>query len=208
MKKQLILSALGLALLLQACGSQYSPLNPQLEPPPCVPPPALFRVNCGDLAYLNSGCGSGVSWAADQVYSSGSWGRFGGTNVGSGIPAGTAVPGTSDDPLFYKGAIGSPIEYRFDVPSGSYSVTLYFLEDFWGAPGNPGGAGSRIFSVQVEGVTLAASFDIFAVAGARTAYSLSTPAPVPVSDGTLNVVLTVVPPSVDGNATINAIEVK
>jgi hypothetical protein len=184
-----------LACLLSGCGSQISSSNPLLSPPtptPCAASAAQFRVNCGDPASYTDKCGN--VWVPDQLYSLGGWGYVAAGS--SGGPGTTAISGTLDDPLFYKERYATNLEYRFTLPNGSYQVTLWFSEGYWTAPAK------RVFSVVVEGVTLAPALDCYAVAGAKTATSLS--ATVPLSDGVLNVILAA---SAD-NAQINAIEVK
>lgn len=194
--KQFYLIFVGLVLLLygSGCGSQLAPANTLLAPPtptPCVPTPVLYRVNCGDVAYTDS-CSN--AWAADQAYASGLWGY---QNVGSiGGPGTTPIGNTTDDPLFYKERYAATLEYRFDVAAGNYDVTLWFCEGYFTA------ANKRVFDVVVEGVSFAASLDVFSLVGAKKAYSLS--GNVPVSDGTLNIVMT----ATADNAQINAIEVK
>ncbi len=190
-----IFFSLFLALAALGCRSSSSdltPQNPQLVPPtptPCVPTAALYRVNCGDLAYTDY-CGN--VWAADQAYST--WGY---ATVGSiGGPGTSSIEDTLSDPLFYKERYAPTLEYRFDVSAGTYQVVLWFSEGYFTAPG------SRIFSVVVEGVSFASALDVFSQVGGKRAYSLS--GSVPVSDGTLNIVMTA---SAD-NAEINAIEVK
>jgi hypothetical protein len=190
---KIYIHGLGLAtalLLCGGCGSHLSPSNSLYLPPPCSNT-ALFRVNCGAVLYKDS-CGN--NWAADQAYTPGAWGYF---TVGTvGGPGVTGIANTPSAPLFYKERYGTPLEYRFDVPAGTYNVTLYFSESYWTS------TGKRSFSVVVEGVTFAASMDLFALAGKNSAYVLT--GPVPVLDGTLNIVMTA---TLD-NALIDAIEVK
>lgn len=79
-------------------------------------------------------------------------------------------------------------EYRFDLPNGSYTVQLDFAETWFGGDGGSGGAGSRVFDVEIEGVKVLDDLDIFAVAGAynTVSYSFGTV----VTDRQLNIAFT------------------
>ena len=85
--------------------------------------------------------------------------------------------------------------YRFDVPNGVYQVQLRFAEIYgWSA-------NQRVFDVQIEGQTVLAGLDVFALAGRFTAYDRSFD--VTVSDGRLDISFI---PRI-GAAKINAIRV-
>ena len=47
------------------------------------------------------------------------------------------------------------------TPGSSQSVTLYFVEHFWSAPGK------RVFSVMINGEEVLTDFDVFADAGGQ-----------------------------------------
>ncbi|SFK58075.1 chitinase [Streptosporangium canum] len=133
-----------------------------------------LRANAGGSALTDA---AGDQWVADKAYSSGDWGYQ--TSYGSGSTGG-AIAGTTDDSLYqnyntFNGWGG----YRFDVPNGTYQVTLKMVEDWANA------AGQRKFDVRVEGVNALTAFDIFASCGALTACDRTFPATV--SDGALNV---------------------
>ena len=107
--------------------------------------------------------------------------------------------------LFQTERWGSPFSYDLPVPTGTYTVNLYLAEIYWGAAGGGiGGAGSRIFSINVEGSQgVLTNYDLFSAAGgAATAVMISFPG-IAVSDGTLNINFSA---TVD-NAKISAIEV-
>lgn len=66
---------------------------------------------------------SGLTWIADREYTTGSWGRIGGSR--KNVTA--EISGTDDLPLFQSFAEG--IEgYRFDVPDGDYEIELGFAD--------------------------------------------------------------------------------
>jgi len=118
----------------------------------------VLAVNAGDGAYTDVG---GRPWAADQRYTSGSWGY---TNARSSVGR-TARPiaGTDDDPL-YQSQRRSPIEYRFDhLPMGIYEVDLLFAEI------QPIGPGQRLFDVIIEGSLVLPALDIAGEVGTFTA---------------------------------------
>lgn len=75
---------------------------------------------------------------------------------------------------------------------GEYTVTLGFAETWHGVPGGGGaggGVGSRVFTINVEGVTPAASpLDVFATVGHSTPHEIVM-TNVLVADGVLNIVL-------------------
>jgi hypothetical protein len=77
------------------------------------------------------------------------------------------VTGTADPGLFSMERWGH-FTYALPVdPRGTYSVTLYFAEFYFGPDGNgKGGDGSRRFNVFCNGQTLLNDFDIFKEAGA------------------------------------------
>ncbi len=75
------------------------------------------------------------------------------------------VEGTDDPELFTNERYGR-FSYAIPVDSGTYSVTLYMAERYFG-PGNARGTGpgSRLFDVQCNGQSLLRNFDLFAEAG-------------------------------------------
>jgi chitinase len=119
---------------------------------------APIRVNANGPAYTD---GSGNQWSADKAYSSGSWGYD--TSYGSGSTSST-ITGTTDQTLYqsyqlFNGWSG----YKFDVPNGTYQVTLKMVEDWATA------AGQRKFDVRIGGTTVLSAFDIYASCGKLTA---------------------------------------
>ncbi|MFC6580373.1 glycosyl hydrolase family 18 protein [Planomonospora parontospora] len=133
-----------------------------------------IRVNSGGAAVTD---GSGVQWSADKAYTGGDWGYQ--TSYGTNT-TGSPIAGTTDDSLYqsyntFNGWSG----YRFDVPDGTYQVTLKMVEDW------ANGAGQRRFDVRAEGAGVLTAFDIFAACGRLTACDKSFP--VTVTDGALDV---------------------
>ncbi|MFB9877887.1 glycosyl hydrolase family 18 protein [Planobispora siamensis] len=133
-----------------------------------------IRANSGGAAVTD---GAGVQWSADKAYASGDWGYQ--TSYGTNT-TGSPIAGTDDDALYqsyntFNGWSG----YRFDLPNGTYQVTLKMVEDWANA------AGQRKFDVRAENTTVLTGFDIFASCGRLTACDRSFP--VTVTDGALNV---------------------
>jgi hypothetical protein len=135
-----------------------------------------MRVNAGGGTFVD---GTSNTWSADQAYGSGSWGYVGGLNYSNMQP----IQGTTDDLLYqseryWYGAGG----YRFTVPNGTYSVLLRFAEIYpWAQPG------SRVFGIQMEGVTVRSSLDIFREAGGLYRVLDLSFANIVVTDGVLDI---------------------
>src|SRR5579872_2903710 len=102
-------------------------------------------------AYTDS---TGVVWSSDS------------SNCSGGVLASTshaiigALPAASDQALY------QPERYRsstctFTAPAGTYAITIKFTENYWSS------AGSRLFGVSINGVTVLSAFDIFAAAGGQ-----------------------------------------
>jgi hypothetical protein len=72
------------------------------------------------------------------------------------------------------------LAYRFDVPNGTYQVTLKFAELFWLS------RGQRVFDVYIENSTMLPNFDIIAAAGDRLR-AIDRTFAVQVSDGRLDI---------------------
>ncbi len=94
-----------------------------------------------------------VQWSAD---------------TGAGWSGGTvstgsyAVANTIDDPLYYTRRYGN-MTYTKPADNGVYTLKLYFADPTMTA------AGKRVFNVSAQGTQILSNFDIFAVAGAKTA---------------------------------------
>ena len=144
-------------------------------------PTAPILVNCGGLTYLDS---AGQLWSADMDF------------VGGSVFSTThSVTGTSDPTLYQTERYAPTLTYNIPVVNDTYTVTLYFAEIYFDAPGQ------RVFNVSIEGQTVLQNFDIWAVAGQFAAMQRTFV--VTVTDGVLNIVGTA---SVD-NAKLSAIQV-
>jgi len=155
-------------------------------------PFAGIRVNCGGPVYTNAE----GTWLADKAYAAGSWGYVGGTVADRGN---IAVGNTTDDVLYQTERYADPVEYRFDIPNGNYTVTLKMCESYWG--NTTGGTGSRIFDINLEGTTVVNNLDIYAVAGYNNAYDVTVN--VTVNDGQLNISM----PADNDNGLVHAIKI-
>ena len=142
-----VLVTLGLALMASAAESPKAPAPKS--------GPYLVKVNCGGPAFKKDFCtvqDEGLS--ADQPYAPGSWGHVGGK------PG--AMPMSRDYDGYLLGMTTfryGAHSYTFDVPNGTYSVTLYFSESV------PDYRGKRLQNVSINGIQILKDFDIFAEAG-------------------------------------------
>ncbi len=72
----------------------------------------------------------------------------------------------SADPDLYSGERYGHFSYVIPVPEGSYALTLYFAEAYFGSQDNrSGGIGSRVFDLYCNGQALLRDFDVFREAG-------------------------------------------
>ncbi|MCU1438310.1 MAG: Kelch repeat-containing protein [Naasia sp.] len=166
---------------------------------PAPTPATTIRINAGGPAATTGGTG----WAADSDFTGGKSYR----NVKV-----TAIAGTTEDAVYLdeRSATVNRGGFTYSLPApvaGTYSVALHFAELYHGATGGgPGGAGRRVFSVNVEaGPVELSNFDIFAAVGAMTATTRTFA--VPVTDGRLDIAfsasvdqpsiaaMTIIPPS-------------
>ena len=115
-----------------------------------------------------------------------------------------STEGTEDPGLYSRERYGN-FSYAIPVDEGEYAVTLHFAETYWGRE-NPGGggAGSRIFDVFCNGVSLLRNLDIYRETGANRAFVKTFHHIKPNAQGKL--LLSFVP--VHNFALINAIEVE
>ncbi len=110
----------------------------------------------GPFIEINSGGAGTGSWLADTDYSGGgavSWS----TTVNTALLTGTIPP----QAVLQYDREGT---FTYTIPgmvaNSSHSVTLYFVEQYFGA------AGDRVFSVASNGTTMITNLDIYATAGA------------------------------------------
>lgn len=139
------------------------------------------RINSGGPNFTSGG---GNLFVADQAYNPPGvpFGFVGGSTSTNTSP----IANTTDDALYQTFrrstlASGANFQYSFNVPSGTYSVTLHMA-----AP-NSGGAGNFVMTVQAEGANVPSltNFDINAQAGGTNTAITRTFSQV-VTDGTLN----------------------
>ncbi|TDJ70258.1 MAG: hypothetical protein E2O39_10265 [Planctomycetota bacterium] len=142
-----------------------------------------IRANAGYDAYVDSDL---QVWIPD-------YGVSGDSVVFAGVQP---IQGTEEDGLYQIQRAGNPFGYAFDLPNGTYEVTLHFAEILFDSDG------SRIFDVLVEGVPEVEDLDIRATVGFLTAHQELVRTVV--SDGQLNIDLA----ASTGEAAVAAIEVK
>ncbi|OGN81370.1 MAG: hypothetical protein A2X23_09030 [Chloroflexi bacterium GWC2_73_18] len=129
--------------------------------------------NAGGGAYTRA---DQAVFAADRAYRTGVFGYLG---PSSSRRIGSPIAGTDDDPL-YQDLRAGMTGYRFDAPNGHYRVDLHFAELQLAK------AGTRVFNVTIEGTTVLANLDVFAVAGGKNT-ALDYTFEVDVTDGHLDI---------------------
>lgn len=113
-----------------------------------------FRINCAGDVYVDS---TGKTWAADQYFSGG-----GSHNLDSYLGS-TTITNTSD-PILYRSERSldsGNFSYIIPIAAGTYTLKLYFAENFHGS------AGARVGNITLNGTILLANFDIFQQAGGK-----------------------------------------
>jgi len=111
---------------------------------------STWRVNAGGPSYTDT---LGNVWAADENFSG-----------GSTIAQGGTISGTNDSTLYDTQRFGT-FSYSFNVPAGSYQVTLKLAETYSGDMST----GARIFNISINGTAVASNLDIFSQVGGNTA---------------------------------------
>jgi chitodextrinase len=136
-----------------------------------APASTVIRVNTGGPQYTDT---AGHVWSAD----------FGFTG-GSITSLSHQIFGTSDPALYQQDRWDPPtapeMSYAFNVPNGSYTVKLHFVEHWSGGQA----VGRRIFDVSIENQLVLDNLDIFAQAGGYTLLVKSFQ--VTVTDGQMNI---------------------
>ncbi len=136
------------------CGSATPTPYPSTTPfptdtPTITPTPWIatsYRINAAGPNYTDK---AGNLWVADSQYTGGT----------AAAPIANTISGTTDETLYQTERYGNPFSYVLKAPVGQYQVTLKFSENYWTA------AGSRVFNVLINGMTVLTNFDIFADAG-------------------------------------------
>ncbi|MCK5740081.1 malectin, partial [bacterium] len=135
-------------------------------------PPYTMRINAGGGNYTDV---SGLSWTADQAFAVGSYGYI------AGEPGRTYdnITNTEADILYQTERFGMEA-YRFEVPEGTYEITLHFAEIYatW--------TGRRLMSVTIEDIPVLEDFDIYQAVGHDAAVVRSY-SNILVTDGVLDV---------------------
>ncbi len=134
--------------------------------------------NCGSSQYISV---EGDTFQPDFNFSSGTF-----TYTNEEI---ADFQNTFDDFIFKSERNGTAFSYNIPVTNGVYKVRLYFAETYFGATGGSptGGAGSRVFHVNIEGVQVLSYFDIFAQANGPEKAIMREFGNVAVSDGFVNI---------------------
>ncbi|HJT24285.1 MAG TPA: malectin domain-containing carbohydrate-binding protein, partial [bacterium] len=147
-------------------------LTPTVTFTPTITPTATsLYVNCAGPQYVSA---SGVTWSADQAYSTGGWGYRSGTAYTSAGP----ISNTQDQGLYESERAASGVTYTFTLPNQVYNVTLKYAETYNTA------AGKRVFNVVLNGATVLSNLDLYAVTGGKNiAYDRTFP--ITVTNGTL-----------------------
>ncbi|HTC20406.1 MAG TPA: malectin domain-containing carbohydrate-binding protein, partial [bacterium] len=130
-------------------GTPIPTSTPTLTPTPVVS--STWRVNAGGPNYTDM---TGNLWVADENF-----------NGGSTIAEGTTIAGTNDPTLYDTQRYGPSFSYSFNVPAGSYQVSLLFAETYSGDFAK----GDRVFNVAIDGTTVLSNFDVYGQVGGNTA---------------------------------------
>jgi ELWxxDGT repeat protein len=126
--------------------------NPAVKAIEVLPADYALLINAGGPAVLEQ---TGNRFSPDGYYAGG--------HVTEINPA-YEVENTGDDALYRDGRVGNAFSYGLPTGDGTFDVTLHFAETYWGVR-EDGGAGSRKFNVEVEGVRKLTDYDIFVKAG-------------------------------------------
>lgn len=110
-----------------------------------------IRITAQDGFYTDS---AGVVWKPDRYF-----------NGGQNATHSVELSGTRDPDLFSRERYGR-FDYAIPVDKGTYRLSLYFAEEYFGAGGSRGGQpGTRVFDVTCNGVLLLHEFDLLKEAG-------------------------------------------
>ena len=149
--------------------------------------PSSVRINAGGPE-LTAGSDT---FGADDYF-------FGGSIFTNVVP----IEGTTDDALYQTERYD---DFTYDIPvsvPGTYDIRLHFAEIFHGVEGNPGGQGSRVFNVSIEGIEVLSNFDILSEVAPATVL-IKEFDDVTITDSFINIQFT----SVTGDPKVSAIEI-
>ncbi len=117
---------------------------------------------------------AGAVWKPDRYY-----------NGGQFATHAVEIHGTHDPDLFSRERYGR-FDYAIPVDKGTYRLSLYFAEEYFGPGGTLGGqAGTRVFDVSCNGVALLREFDLLKEAGLGQAVVKTFHGLTPNGQGTL-----------------------
>ena len=136
-----------------------------------------IRVNCGGALYTTVG---GKAFSADQLYTAGSWGF---TDSGFVRIETLAISGTPDPDLYRVQRERIQLDYKFDIPNGSYDVILHFAEL------KDNVALNRVMDVSLEGALVLDDFDLYVQAPGKGVALQRRFNGVTVADGQLHLLL-------------------
>jgi len=155
------------------------------------PAATLIRMACGGAGGTDP---QGNVWSPDASFTGGStWPANGSTAADRAAMAAQDIPYRN---LRYSNPPGTSLSYTFQLPPGSYSIVLKFLEP------NKTAAGQRVFAVSINGAPVLSNLDLFAVSsGALKPYDDAFP--VVTASGAIRIDLA---PSV-GNAVLSGIQI-
>lgn len=141
----------------------------------------VTRINAGGPTYIFEG----NTWSADQY-----------SNGGTVFTNDIAISNTDNDQLYqterYREDGNGSLIYEIPVANGEHTVNLHFAEIYFGLPSNGGvngGAGSRVFNIDVEGQGQRENYDIFDAAGGTAIAIVETFSGIMVEDESLTITL-------------------
>ena len=113
-----------------------------------------IRIAARKTDFVNA---DGVNWSSDKYYVDGRVLFPSSADMPQGVPE------------LYRGERIGNFSYVIPVPPGSYTVTLHFMESYFGSPSVSGDCGAqaacRLFDVSCNGSLLLEDFDIYKAAG-------------------------------------------
>jgi hypothetical protein len=130
-----------------------------------------IRITAQDGFYTDS---AGMVWKPDRYY-----------NGGQSATHAVELSGTREPDLFARERYGR-FDYAIPVDKGTYRLSLYFAEEYFGPGGARGGQqGTRVFDVSCNGVALLREFDLLKEAGMAQAIVKTFHGLTPNGQGTL-----------------------
>lgn len=153
--------------------------------------PSLY-INCGSNAQFKDDQQS--IWLEDKAYTKGSFGYLNGDP--SFISLKGKITNTDKQPLLYT-YLNDIKEYKLDVPTGTYSVTMFFAEPEYHE------ANKRVFAVSINQTKILPNLDLYKEAGYCTSYSKKFIINVKENEG-----LTIKFEALKGKAILNGLQIE